>query len=149
VVVSSAVLHAISVKTTGHREVLGVSVKLSENELHWRDFLGSLKDRGLYGVRLFISDAHEGLKAAGNAIFPTVPWQRCQFHLQQNARKYVPRHSMKPEVAERLRAIFTAWDNDAIAEPFSRCDYRKNAPDQGGDTVPEHRILPPIGNCRC
>jgi putative transposase len=95
VVVSSAVLIAIGVSLSGKREVLGVSVKLSENEVHWRDFLSSLKDRGLHGVTLFISDAHEGLKAARKAIFPSVPWQRCQFHLQQNAQKYVPRQRMK------------------------------------------------------
>ncbi|TKB05446.1 transposase, partial [Desulforhopalus sp. IMCC35007] len=112
VVVSSAVLVAIGVSSTGHREVLGVSVKLSENEVHWRDFLSSLKDRGLHGVKLFISDAHEGLKAARRAIFPTVPWQRCQFHLQQNAQNYVPRRRMKQEVAERIRSIFTAPNDE-------------------------------------
>ena len=60
VVVSSAVLIGIGVDSTGKREVLGVSVKLSENEVHWRDFLISLKDRGLHGIKMFISDAHEG-----------------------------------------------------------------------------------------
>ena len=131
VVVSSAVLLAIGVKTTGHREVIGVSVKLSEHEVHWRDFLSSLKDRGLYGVKLFISDAHEGLKAARNAIFPSVPWQRCQFHLQQNAQRYVPRQRMKRDVAERIRAIFTAFDNQEALRLLN-CfldDYRKDAPD--------------------
>jgi putative transposase len=131
VVVSSAVLLAIGVKTTGHREVLGVSVKLSEHEVHWREFLGTLKDRGLHGVKLFISDAHEGLKAARNAIFPSVPWQRCQFHLQQNAQHYVPRQHMKLEVAERIRAIFTALDNQEALRLLNRFldDYRKDAPD--------------------
>ncbi|MCP3892590.1 MAG: IS256 family transposase, partial [Desulfobulbaceae bacterium] len=75
VVIDCAVLLAIGISLSGHREVLGVSVKLSEQEVHWRDFLNSLKDRGLHGVKLFISDAHEGLKAARKAIFPTVPWQ--------------------------------------------------------------------------
>ena len=128
--VSSAVLLAIGVKTTGHREVLGASVKLSEHEVHWREFLGSLKDRGLHGVKLFISDAHEGLKAARNAIFPTVPWQRCQFHLQQNAQQYVPRQHMKQEVAERIRAIFTALDNQEALRLLNGFldDYRKDAP---------------------
>ena len=131
VVVSSAVLVAIGVSSTGHREVLGVSVKLSENEVHWRDFLSSLKDRGLHGVKLFISDAHEGLKAARRAIFPTVPWQRCQFHLQQNAQNYVPRRRMKQEVAERIRSIFTA-PNDEEAQRLLAIfldDYRQDAPE--------------------
>ncbi len=131
VVFSSAVLVAIGVSSTGHREVLGVSVKLSENEVHWRDFLGSLKDRGLHGVTLFVSDAHEGLKAARRTIFPTVPWQRCQFHLQQNAQKYVPRRRMKHEVAERIRSIFTA-PNDEEAQRLLAiflADYRQDAPE--------------------
>lgn len=131
IVRSSAVLVAIGVNVTGHREVLGVSVKLSENEVHWRDFLSSLKDRGLHGVRLFISDAHEGLKAARNAVFPTVPWQRCQFHLQQNAQHYVPRQKLKKEVAERLRSVFTAptaEEAKRLLELFLS-DYREQAPD--------------------
>ena len=131
VVVSSAVLLAIGVSETGRREVLGVSVKLSENEVHWRDFLSSLKDRGLYGVRLFISDAHEGLKAARDAVFPTVPWQRCQFHLQQNAQKYVPRQAMRKEVAERLRSVFSAPTETEALRLLTLFldDYRPKAPD--------------------
>lgn len=131
VVKSCAVLVAVGVDTEGYRQVLGTSVKLSEQEVHWRDFLTELKDRGLYGVQLFISDAHEGLKAAREAVFPTVPWQRCHFHLQQNAGQYVPRQKMKKEVAERIRSIFTApKDTDAkrLLELFLE-DYRKSAPD--------------------
>jgi putative transposase len=131
VVVSSAVLIGIGIDSTGKREVLGVSVKLSENEVHWRDFLISLKDRGLHGVKMFISDAHEGLKAARDGVFPTVPWQRCQFHLQQNAQKYVPRNRMKKEVAGRIRAIFTAPDNEEALRLLNVFleDYQQTAPD--------------------
>jgi putative transposase len=107
-VIDSAVLLAIGVDRQGKRSVLGVSVALSEQEVHWREFLMSLKDRGLHGIELFISDAHEGLKAARKAVFPAVPWQRCQFHVQQNAQKYVPRQSMKREVAEAIRGVFNA-----------------------------------------
>lgn len=131
VVKSCAVLVAVGVDVEGYRQVLGISVKLSEQEVHWRDFLTELKDRGLYGVELFISDAHEGLKAARDAVFPTVPWQRCHFHLQQNAGQYVPRQKMKKEVAERVRAIFTApKDTDAkrLLELFLE-EYRESAPD--------------------
>ena len=97
-VVDVAVLLAAGVRPDGQREVLGCSVALSEQEVHWRDFLRGLKDRGLHGVELFISDAHEGLKAARKALFPAVPWQRCQFHLQQNAAAYVPQQTMRREV---------------------------------------------------
>ena len=111
-VVDSAVLLAIGVNRQGQRSVLGVSVALSEQEVHWREFLMSLKDRGLHGIELFVSDAHEGLKAARKAVFPAVPWQRCQFHVQQNAQKYVPRQSMKREVAQAIRGVFNALNRE-------------------------------------
>lgn len=109
-VIDVAVLLAAGVRADGHREVLGCSVALSEQEVHWRNFLGTLKDRGLHGIQLFIGDAHAGLKAARKAIFPAVPWQRCQFHLQKNAASHVPRRSMRREVADDLRVIFNAPD---------------------------------------
>jgi transposase-like protein len=107
-VLDAAVLIAVGVDESGSRQVLGVSVKLSEHEVHWRDFLKSLQVRGLYGMLLFTSDAHSGLRAALRAVFPTVPWQRCQFHLQQNAQSYVPKQEWKTEVARDIRYIFTA-----------------------------------------
>ena len=108
----AAVLIASGVNPKGMRLILGVSVSLGEHEVHWRDFLHSLVERNLKGVELIISDAHEGLQAARKAIFSGVPWQRCQFHLQQNASQYVPRQSMKREVATDIRAIFNAPDRD-------------------------------------
>ena len=74
-----AVLVAVGIDPTGRRQVLGVAVSLSEAEVHWRDFLSSLVARGLTGVRLITSGAHEGLRAARRAVFGGVPWQRCQF----------------------------------------------------------------------
>lgn len=109
-VVSCAVLIACGITPEGKRTVLGVSVSLSEAEVHWREFMAKLQDRGLHGVELIISDDHAGLKAARIARFPNVPWQRCQFHLQQNAQAYVPKQSMKKQVASDLRGIFTAPD---------------------------------------
>ena len=108
VVVNLAVLIAIGVDKEGFRKVLGVSVSLSEAEVHWREFLKGLQARGLHGVLLFTSDSHEGLKAGLRAVFPSVPWQRCQFHLQQNAQAYVPRQEMKEKVAGDIRYIFNA-----------------------------------------
>ena len=104
----AAVLIASGVDAAGKRAVLGVSVALSEQEVHWRTFLQSLVERGVRGVQLLIRDAHGGVKAARVAVFGGVPWQRCQFHLQQNAQAYVPRQELKPEVAAAIRAIFTA-----------------------------------------
>ena len=104
----AAVLIALGIGEDGKRRILGVSVSVSEHEVHWRTFLQSLVQRGLSGVRLIVSDAHEGLGAARRAVFGGVAWQRCQFHLQQNAQAYVPRQELKVEVAADLRAIFNA-----------------------------------------
>ncbi len=68
----------------------------------------SLKQRGLHGVELVVSDAHEGLLAAKQTLFATVPWQRCQVHLQRNAQSYMPRKELKEPVAADIRAIFNA-----------------------------------------
>ena len=111
-VIDCAVLVATGILSDGKRTVLGVSVSLSEAEVHWREFFASLVERGLYGVELITSDAHEGLKAARKAVFPGVPWQRCQFHLQQNARQYVPKVEMRSEVAADMRSIFNAPDGN-------------------------------------
>jgi transposase-like protein len=108
----AAVLLASGVKPDGQRLILGVSVSLGEQELHWREFLRGLVGRGLNGVKLIISDAHVGLQAARRAVFSGIPWQRCQFHLQRNASQYVPRRSMKQEVAADIHAIFNAPDRD-------------------------------------
>ena len=148
-VLDAAVLIACGVGADGKRDVLGCSVSLSEAEVHWRVFMSELKDRGLYGIELIVSDAHEGLKAARKAVFPSVPWQRCQFHLQQNAGHYVPNRSMRGPVAADLRDIFrapnrseadrllskfidryeetasrlTAWAELAVPEGFTVFDY--------------------------
>jgi transposase-like protein len=105
---SCAVFTAIGINTDGKREILGVSVSLSEAEVHWREFLKSLLARGLHGVRLITSDDHSGLKAARQSLFNGVKWQRCQFHLQQNAHSYVPKKTMQKEVKDDIADIFTA-----------------------------------------
>lgn len=124
-----AVLVAVAVTPTGKREILGVSVSLSEHEIHWRAFLESLKKRGLGGVQLITSDDHAGLRAARLAVFGGIPWQRCQFHLQQNAQAYVPHKDMQSEVADDLRTIFNAPDR-ATAETYlarTILKYEQNA----------------------
>jgi transposase-like protein len=124
-----AVLVAVGVNPQGKREILGVSVSLSEHEIHWRTFLESLKQRGLGGVQLITSDDHAGLRAARLAVFGGIPWQRCQFHLQQNAQAFVPHKEMQAEVAEDIRTIFNAPDRptaDAyLAKAVSK--YEKSA----------------------
>lgn len=141
-VIDCAVLVASGVLETGRRVLLGVSVSLSESEVHWRTFLESLVKRGMHGVEMIISDAHSGLRAARRAVFPSIPWQRCQFHLQQNAQSYVPRQSMKKEVADRIRYIFNA-DNKSRAMDILKetaAHYEKSAPDLSAwmeENIPE------------
>jgi putative transposase len=105
---SCAVLIAAGVRDDGKRSLLGVSSSMSEAEVHWRTFLSSLKQRGLHGVQMITSDNHEGLKAALKAAFHGVAWNRCHFHLQQNAAAYVPKVHMRAAVAEDIRSILTA-----------------------------------------
>jgi len=109
-VIDCAVLVAIGVREDGKRSVLGVSVSLSEAEVHWRAFLTSLLDRGMHGMKLIVSDDHKGLGNGRTSTMPSVPWQRCQFHLQRNAQAYVPKVAMRAEVAEAIRNIFNAPD---------------------------------------
>lgn len=131
-VISMAVFVAIGVnRKTGCREILGISAELSEAEIHWRHFLEQLHKRGLHGVKLFISDDHSGLKAARKHQFTTVPWQRCQFHFQQNALNYVPKRSMREEVSGDIRSIFNARDGYTAGKTAKEIvlKYEKTVPE--------------------
>lgn len=125
-----AVLIAMAARRDGKRSILGVSVSLSEAEVHWREFLKSLQDRGLHGVKMITSDDHKGLKNAITARFGGTAWQRCQFHLQQNAMVYVPRRNMRPQVAAEIREIFHARTRDLAEELLKKAvaRYAKIAP---------------------
>jgi transposase-like protein len=125
----AAILIASGVSIEGKRQILGLSVALSEAEEHWRSFLGELVLRGLRGVQLIISDDHAGLRKARQAVFTGIPWQRCHFHLQQNASAYVPRKAIQKEVAADIRMIFNA-PNREEAEKYLRkivAKYAKKA----------------------
>lgn len=129
-VVDCAVFTAIGVTAEGRRRILGVSVDVSEAEVHWRNFLMSLKKRGLHGLELISSDAHPGLAEARKACFSGVPWQRCQFHLLHNALQHVPKQEMKSEVMEDLGAVFDAGDEANAQRQLDQVveKYRKIAP---------------------
>lgn len=129
-IVDCSVLIAIGVDAEGRRSVLGVSVSLSEAEVHWREFFKSLIERGLHGIELITSDAHAGLKEARKACFPGVPWQRCRFHLMRNALAHVPREEMKREVMDDLRSVLDSADEHAAGEQLGRVvrKYQKSAP---------------------
>jgi putative transposase len=117
-VVSMAVVVATGVSATGEREILGLDVGDSEDEVFWRGFLTSLKQRGLTGVQLVISDQHSGLVAALRRAFQGVAHQRCRVHFARNLLSHVPK-AQADYVAAAFRAIFAhatppevhaAWD---------------------------------------
>lgn len=112
-----AVLKAVGLNRWGKREIVGVSAELSEAEVHWRSFLEDLQSRGLKGLELIVSDDHCGLRQARRAVFPSVRWQRCQFHLAQNAQKHARSNEERQAVAQALRDVFQApEEKDAEAK---------------------------------
>jgi len=125
-----AVLSAIGVNEKGKREILGISVSLSEAEVHWRNFFENLQKRGMRGLELIISDDHSGLGAARKAVFPSVLWQRCTFHMAQNAQMYAAKQEMKEEIAQVMRDIFNcpSLDLALVCKRNALEKYTKAAP---------------------
>jgi len=117
-VVSQAVVIAIGVAADGKREVLGFDVGDSEDGAFWTAFLRTLRARGLAGVQLVISDAHEGLKAAIEAVFLGATWQRCRVHWSRNLLTHIPNGS-SAMVAAAVRTIFA---QPTAAEVEAQCD---------------------------
>src|SRR5690606_17187830 len=102
------------ITANGDREVLGVDIGDSEDETFWTRFLRSLKERGLSGVRLVISDAHAGLKASIRKCFTGASWQRCRVHFVRNLMATIPKAHAE-FVAAAFRSIFTLTDPDAVS----------------------------------
>lgn len=105
---SMAVVIATGINLQGRREVLGFEVLPAESEEGWTEFFKSLKERGLRGVQLVISDAHAGLKAAVRKVWKA-EWQRCKVHFYRNVLVQVPRRS-QAEVSEAMKAVFVQRD---------------------------------------
>lgn len=124
------VLSAIGIGPDERRRILGVSVALSEAEVHWRGFLESLVARGLRGVTYVVSDDHAGLRAARRAVLGGATWQRCQFHLARNAIHHAPNAEIRKRIGRQLKAIWAADDlakaETALADLVA--GYRENAP---------------------
>lgn len=125
-----AVLKAVGVNEKGIREIIGVSTGLSEAEVHWRTFLESLVQRGLNGMKLIISDDHSGLRAALRAVFPAVSWQRCLFHLAQNAQYHSPSKALKSELSQCVKDIYQALSLEEAKERLFKSiqQYENQAP---------------------
>ena len=117
-IVSVAAIIATGVNTDGRREILGLGLGPSEAAVFWLGFLRGLEKRGLKGVRLVISDAHEGLKAAITQVFRAT-WQRCRVHFMRNALAYVskPEHQM---VAAAIRTVFMQADQAAASQTWRK-----------------------------
>lgn len=113
--VGVSVVVATGVSSEGRREVLGVDIFTSEDGAAWLAFLRGLKARGLSGVRLVISDAHSGLKAAIASVFTGSSWQRCRTHLITNVLAKVPK-AAQPGVAALFRMIFLQQDSTAVRQ---------------------------------
>ncbi len=133
-VTSMAVVIATGITATGEREVLGVDVGDSEDEVFWRGFLNSLRQRGLGGVRLVISDQHAGLVAALRRIFQGSAHQRCRVHFARNLLALVPK-SHQDMVAAVFRTIFAQPDPDTVSATWDQVR------DQLGDRFPKIATL--------
>ena len=130
IVRDAAVLSAVGIGPDERRRVLGVSVALSEAEVHWRAFLEGLQVRGMRGVEYVVCDDHAGLRAARRAVLGGATWQRCQFHLAQNAAHHAPNISIRRRIGAELRAVWNAGSlakaEAALAELVAT--YRESAP---------------------
>ena len=131
VVRDAAVLSAIGIDPDGNRSILGVSLASSEAELHWRSFLDGLIARGLRGVIAITSDDHAGLAAARKAVLPGALWQRCQFHLAQNAIHHAPNAAIRKRIGAELRQVWNADTRDNAEQALRNlvAGYRSNAAD--------------------
>ena len=129
VVRDAAVLSAIGIGPDQRRRVLGVSCAISEAEIHWRVFLESLVARGMRGVAYIVSDDHPGLGAARKAVLGGASWQRCQFHLAQNAIHHAPNLAIRKRIGKELRRVWDAADLKAAEAELARLveSYRDKA----------------------
>jgi transposase-like protein len=113
-IVSVAAIIAVAANTEGRREIVGLGIGPSEAETFWADFLKRLARRGLRGVKLVISDAHEGLKAAVQRVVGAT-WQRCRVHFMRNALAYVPK-TQETVVAAAIRQAFIQPDRETAGQ---------------------------------
>lgn len=117
-IVSMAVVIAIGVRESGEREILAVDIGASEEEAFWTPFLRALVARGLQGVQLVISDAHQGLKEAIATVLAGAAWQRCRVHFMRNVLAHVPRGD-KSVVAVAIRTIFAQPNQEAARQQLA------------------------------
>ena len=135
-IVSVAVTVAVAINTDGRREVLGMAIGASEAETFWVEFLRKLKRRGLAGVKLVISDAHEGIKAAVARVF-RASWQRCRMHFMRDALAHAGRSG---------RRVVSAFIATAFAQDHADAALRAVAPGSPTRSGPSCRSSPPCSD---
>jgi putative transposase len=117
-IVNMAVVIAVGVRETGEREILAIDIGASEEEAFWTAFLRGLVGRGLNGVQLVVSDAHEGLKGAMATVLTGTAWQRCRVHFMRNVLAHVPKGD-KSIVAAAMRTIFAQHSQEAARQQLA------------------------------
>lgn len=117
-IISRAFMIAYGTNQDGHREILGFGVYDNESKTTWNAFLKSLKERGLNGLLMLTSDAHEGIQDAIAKVFPDVPWQRCQFHFSRNISEKAPK-KYRTAIRTELQEM---WNSSDILEARKKRD---------------------------
>lgn len=148
-IISKAFMIAYATNSEGHREILGFGIYANESKQTWNSFLNSLKDRGLHGIKMITSDAHEGIQNAISKVFPEAAWQRCQFHFSRNIIDKAPK-KYQAGLSGELQEMFNC---KTMAEARKRkdaiiADYKDvaeeamNCLDEGFESAMSVMILP-------
>ena len=148
-IISKAFMIAYATNSEGHREIIGFGIYANESKRTWNEFLKSLKERGLHGVKMITSDAHEGIRNAISKVFPEAAWQRCQFHFSRNIIDKAPK-KYQAGLAGELQEIFNC---KTIEEARKRrdaiiADYKDvaeeaiNCLDEGFESAMSVMVLP-------
>ena len=129
VIRSQAVLIAIGISHEGYRQILGVELASRESQTTWRDFLVSLKERGLHGVEFVVSDDHQGLRKSLMEMLPEAAWQRCYVHFLRNALDHMPRKA-NDDCLQELRWLYDRRDLSEAQKDLSAwiCRWQKTYP---------------------
>ncbi len=148
-IISKAFMIAYATNSEGHREIIGFGIYANESKRTWNEFLKSLKERGLHGVKMITSDAHEGIRNAISKVFPEAAWQRCQFHFSRNIIDKAPK-KYQAGLAGELQEMFNC---KTIEEARKRrdtiiADYKDvaeeaiNCLDEGFESAMSVMVLP-------
>jgi putative transposase len=131
---STAIVTAIGCDADGWRHILGLAVVDTESYSSWKEFLERIRSRGVEGIQLVTSDAHEGLRQAISEVFLGAAWQRCAVHLMRNCMATAGSRSLKKRVAMIVKPVFRAKEADQVrALPPCGRDTRGMLPQGGGD----------------